>query len=533
MGGGLRTNSDFDRFDESALKRTRLIAFAATVFLFAYGLINYRLIVSRIIYRFVAGDIAGALTNFLSFAFQGLLLLFVLAVLPHRAIVIVLLLVSLSAVINVTYSQFFTKSIELSDFSWLLVESRQVGSAIQEFWPVFATAFARVALAISLFYWVSYSLRRAYVFSDAGRGAHRFRWIASLMLFLLLEPLLGHVLRFRDVTLNAYGLLVRNFASTYPERSPVLVKPVAETKVQKILWLIDESVNSTGFQSILRPELVSRPDTTIFDDVISMANCSAQSNATLRWGVNVLTVSRTSDLRKTPTIWAYAKAAGYRTSLIDGQVNGAPQNMVWPPERKLIDEYIPALAGIDTDRHIASRINRLLRVNGKEFVIVVLRGAHYQYESNYPSDEAPEHPTIEARYLKAIEYSKRLFFRTAFDGTDSSSYAVFYTSDHGQVLKAGRVPHCNEDPHEDEFLVPLSLSLRPLDARSILGPMLSGRRSHSQIFPTSLYLMGYESEYAERSYDNTLEKPSRKLVKFGRTVYPSNENGEIEVSAVE
>jgi hypothetical protein len=54
-----------------------------------------------------------------------------------------------------------------------------------------------------------------------------------------------------------------------------------------------------------------------------------------------------------------------------------------------------------------------------------------------------------------------------------------------------------------------------------------GKRSHSQIFPTSLSLMGYSNAEAER-YDTDLLQPSKRIIWFGRNVIPLETGEKIE-----
>src|SRR5690606_14149895 len=112
--------------------------------------------------------------------------------------------------------------------------------------------------------------------------------------------------------------------------------------------------------------------------------CSAPANLALRSGVDVRNAGPDMDLRATPSIWAYARKAGYRTALIDGQTTGAPQNLLLPPERALIDEVETVGDGIDTDRAIARRINARLKAPGRSFTYAVLRGVHFQYRDHVP-----------------------------------------------------------------------------------------------------------------------------------------------------
>jgi hypothetical protein len=56
--------------------------------------------------------------------------------------------------------------------------------------------------------------------------------------------------------------------------------------------------------------------------------------------------------------------------------------------------------------------------------------------------------------------------------------------------------------------------------------------SHSQIFPTTLYLMGFSSVYAEDRYDNLLPGPSKRLIRFGKKIFPVSSGGGIDVKEV-
>jgi hypothetical protein len=59
-----------------------------------------------------------------------------------------------------------------------------------------------------------------------------------------------------------------------------------------------------------------------------------------------------------------------------------------------------------------------------------------------------------------------------------------------------------------------------------LGAPGPGPHHHSQIFPTTLWLMGYSRAFAEQSYDHMLDKQPKQLVKFGKAIVPRPESGE-------
>jgi hypothetical protein len=225
------------------------------------------------------------------------------------------------------------------------------------------------------------------------------------------------------------------------------------------------------------------------------------------------------DLRRTPSIWGYARKAGYRTVLIDGQTRGAPQNLLLPPERALIDEVVPAAGSLDTDLRIAGRINRQLRGEGRTFTYAVLRGVHFQYRDHYPAGLIPaESPTLR-HYETAVEYSKARFFERLLAGIDRGAVAIVYTSDHGQNLADGAVPHCSPSPVPAELHVPLLAFLPDSLAESYAAAPRQGHAA-SQIFPATLIWMGYDSDTVQRRYDNDLTRAPARYVRFDRDVVP-------------
>jgi hypothetical protein len=517
------------------IRNTRKLRLAAA-FSFAalgYVILNYPYLVVAILYRLAANDPASAIHNALSYGVQFALVCATLILLPKRWSTFLLMLFAVSALVNRGYFDILQTNLDSTGILWLLTELRQAQSAFIEFLPVLLVSTLKVALAIgcllaarALFAGPPPAARRA-------RAASPATIAAVLALTVGFDAAASYSGTGRGSEFNLFGLTARALAQTYPARAAVALRPAAPPKAEKIVWLIDESVAFTGFESVSGKLLANLPsdiDVINFGQATSFANCSAPSNAALRWGVNVAKIGARTDLRTAPSIWAYARAAGYRTTLIDGQVRGSPQNMIWDPERALIDTYLPASNGIETDREIAQKINQVLRSDKKEFIYVVLRGAHYQYHSNYPAHALPEGAALIDRYHKAIEYSKTGVFKSIFDSIPHNNVAVFYTSDHGQVIRAGALPHCSAKPPAEEYAVPLLL-FAPANswAAKFSGAAKSGH-SHSQIFPTTLWLLGYSDSFAEANFDNLLDKQPQSIVKFGKSIVPGADGATIDVT---
>jgi arylsulfatase A-like enzyme len=187
---------------------------------------------------------------------------------------------------------------------------------------------------------------------------------------------------------------------------------------------------------------------------------------------------------------------------------------------------------IDTDRAIAIRLNRQLRSEERTFTYAVLRGVHFQNRDHDPAGTLPEDAPAIAQYRAALTYSKDRFFATLLGGIDRSEVAVVYTSDHGQNLAPGMLPHCSEEPLAAEYLVPLVAFLPERLAARFENPS-PRRHSLSQVFPTTLEWMGYDAAAVQARSDADLTAPPAAWVRFGRGVLPLRTGDRIEVEVSE
>jgi hypothetical protein len=470
--------------------------------------------------------------NAVTFIEQALLLVAALVLVSRPLFMILAAAALVSGLVNAIYTRILHQNIDLAGMTWMLAEHRQSGPAFIEFFWSIAAAGAKTVVAIALLVLA----RRLIDAAGADHALRRVRrstvlGVVVLAAFVAAHGLIPQVTRLQAAEVNVFPLFVKASLQTYPAHRPVEAQPSSAPQVAKIIWLVDESVASHWFHVLFQPGLTSRFGAIDYGDAESFGNCSAQSNSALRWGVDVGTIGPTTDLRTTPTIWAYAHAAGYRTSLFDGQVRGAVQDNIWPPERALIEHYYPSRNGITTDRQMAEKLNQIIKRKGRDFVYVVLRGSHYQYYGNYPKGELPASSPLIDQYMASIKYSKRGFFETLLAGVNRDNVAIFYTSDHGQVIKPGVVPHCNERPHAEEYAVPLLLFAPPrLHTTFAKDPASHWRNSHSQIFPTTLVLMGYDKTFSESHYDHPLPGPPERMITFGKRIVPNEDEPTIQLN---
>lgn len=502
-------------------------------FCIGYLLINQLILVQAILYRAAANDYHSASIAFAAMALQAAALLIGVIVLSNRLFWIVLMLTGLSAATNVIFGQILHDTVDLAKFDWLLSETRHAGNAAGKFATPVATGLAKTGLACGLFI----ACRKLFRTSLQRQGSMpdaRPAMICALSLLILPSFAFG---------LGAPGAMaaernIYNFAYEKltipppPQRRAVsIAAPDASRAIDKIVWIVDESVGYDAFAKLVRPELT--PFAPIdFGKAAALANCSAPAHVALRSGVDVINVDGDTDLRQTPSIWGYASKAGYKTTLIDGQVSGPPQNLLLAPEAGKIDDIQSVASGIQTDLTIAKDLNARLRTDDKEFVYAVLRGVHFQYSDHYPDGSVDQNGGLSAQYEAAIAYSKQAFFPTLLADIDREKVAIIYTSDHGQNVQQGVMPHCSTHPEKAEFAVPL-LAFLPTAVAEDFPQQLQSGYSASQIFPSTLAWMGYDESMATATYDNTLKQPTKKFVWFGRAVIPLRTGDKIAVRGSE
>jgi lipid A ethanolaminephosphotransferase len=304
--------------------------------------------------------------------------------------------------------------------------------------------------------------------------------------------------------------------------------------------LVDESIRADYIDwepgNAYTPELASLKDRLIdYGPAASSANCSHTANAILRLLGAPKTLVHT--LQTGPTIWQYAKKAGYYTVYVDAQAGqnkdpGKLQNYMTLRETQDIDEFyaldrkIPAA---EADYRLLEIVLAKLKPDQPVFIYANKNGAHFPYDSAYPASEAIFHPTMTAAgggnnparvnsYRNSVRWSVDRFFRRFFDAADLSETALIYTSDHGQVLQEGRLPHCTvANPNSREGLVPLFAATgdEGLRARFTQGARQSmAHASHFSIAPTLLGLMGYAESDVHHVYGASLFERSDEEAAF-------------------
>jgi glucan phosphoethanolaminetransferase (alkaline phosphatase superfamily) len=492
----------------------KVMSVIAAAALAAYVAMNH-LMFGDVIHYFSARGTVVSLV-YLAWMACGFVVFFALVALANRWVLLFLapfFLVSL--VTNYAYIVLGKRMLSLDVMEWMPHELAQSRNAWSEFHAEIIMATVEAVALLGIFVAIRLAIRRHRSFSGSAFSRRSAQVLATGAFFLFSAAAVFFQPPNTMAETNLYVFGLPALFSTTPDLRSVSVAPARPPLVEKIILVVDESVTHAIYDKVIAPAVVHLPALD-FGEAASTANCSAASNALLRWGLEKDRLTQADyDPRTNPTIWGYARTAGFRTVLIDGQSNGAMHNYLSTKEVALIDEFVPAFSGRDTDHKIAAMLNDRLARPGREFIYVVKHGTHFPYEMNYPAGAAPDDAPRPVKYAAAVSYSSRGFFDRLARDLELSGVLLIYTSDHGQDL-VDRSTHCNPNPRDAEYSVPLIVVTRARALHELLGQdkSMHSRASHLNIFPTLLYSMGYAREWLEATYGPTLAGPPAPYITY-------------------
>lgn len=329
-------------------------------------------------------------------------------------------------------------------------------------------------------------------------------------------------------------------------RQPVSLARSGPPMARDIVLLIDESVSGNYLDlntahGVPTPLTQPHPGLKIFNFgyAASIANCSADTNVTLRYGGTRADYLRINSTQ--PSIWQYAHQAGMQTVYIDAQRTGGNlQNLMSETEKRDIDRFIQF---DDTpvqqrDMAVEQQLVELLGDGRPQLILVNKVGAHFPVHDKYPDDFLLWRPALpRGQYADIADSGRRdgfagnpqdwVLYRNAYRNTlawnvgeffkrllaqaDLDQAVLLYTSDHGQDLhergNPGLNTHCDSDPVMEEGLVPLVV----IQGEHVKAPDWSAhlaqnrdRSSHYNLFPTLLQLLGYDAAQVQAAYGRPL-----------------------------
>lgn len=323
------------------------------------------------------------------------------------------------------------------------------------------------------------------------------------------------------------------------------VAPVADVApANNIVFIVDESVRAdhlsvNGYARDTTPTLRRLRDENelkSWGTAAAGATESVTSNRLLLTGLSELP-DRGDRLKTMPTIFQYARAAGYRTFYFDGQ--GYSDWIGSVTDREDFGQIhtpadFPKTAPYDLDCAFAAKINEITRNSKGNFIWVNKRGVHFRYEKNYPAERARWTPTdaatdeagaendrpLENNYDNAVLYNSESFFGTLAEGDLPPATIFVYTSDHGQTLRRNRATHAGDS--KPEALVPLLMF--GADARLATADA-EFKAAHRNVFATLLDLMNYPKELRVHDYAPSLFAAPNAAATAPRTFFVGNPSG--------
>ncbi len=326
-----------------------------------------------------------------------------------------------------------------------------------------------------------------------------------------------------------------------PDREAVTMAHSGRRPLQNIIVVMDESIRGDLIDLNLEggavTALAGRPDVINFGVASSIANCSYATNIGFRYGIGRRDHVR--QLATHPSIWAYARRAGFDTYFFDAQrSDGALANGIDKRERAEIDVHYQVAADrppLEKDVDLARALRRTLDEPHlrPRFIYVNKMGAHFPFEGKYPREQGRWQPVMETAYFgnemdpadafqsfmqshvldadlvirlrnsyyNAVSWNASRFFDELLGGLDLSDTLIVYTADHGVNLHddggPGSSTHCTSgEANPDEGRVPLAV----VTANSAISAALHAaaatnvnRLSQFSLFPSVLTWMGYSA----------------------------------------
>jgi len=356
----------------------------------------------------------------------------------------------------------------------------------------------------------------------------------------------------------SYSVLAayETWSETPVEREEVSLTLINKHTQNDIILIMDESI-SPNYLDInsdfgVTSNLKLKPNggkIFNFGYAAAIANCSYAVNYTLRHGGtrnNYVEINA-----KMPSIWQYAKKAGYKTIYIDTQrTNAQMQNGMTLEELGYVDEFIQydGMPVVSRDIAAASTLVEKINNNEREFILINKIGAHFPIHDKYPDNFLVYKPVLKRglykditdtgsregfsgtqedwmlyrnAYRNTILWGVGNFFKTIFSQSILNNAVIIYTSDHGQNLHEngteGTNTHCSPQPIMEEGMVPLVIiqgdKVKTLNWQTHLAQNIDHSSAYN-IFPTLLKLMHYEKNEINKVYGQSLDEKINDKMTF-------------------
>jgi glucan phosphoethanolaminetransferase (alkaline phosphatase superfamily) len=329
-----------------------------------------------------------------------------------------------------------------------------------------------------------------------------------------------------------------------PREALTYVDPIS-SRVAKVILVVDESVrgdylqlNNDVFDNT--PFLVSAlPSLANFGIATSYSNCSATARVALRSGARDTDFPDPRErILHQPTFWQFAKKAHYRTVFVDTWLPiRKMSSMLTYDELKYVDERTDVSLSPywEADDRVADLIIKEMARPEPTLLFVEKIGLHTPYRRNLPPNPgyvprpgAVPHQDLDSeRAANVRDYSVGVwwrvdrFFQRLLPAINKPGVLLIYTSDHGQALydKGYEASNCSgSNAAKGEGMVPLFVFAGDQPFRQAFQTSAArsfNKATHSDVFPTLLWAMGFDPNLVQPRYtDGLLEIPAHRTRRF-------------------
>lgn len=473
---------------------------------------------------------------------QAVAVYYVLVRLPRLARVILVPVLTLVAVVQLTYWLSVQHYMLSTDwFLALTVGEEHVGGAIVSFFDPMALAiavpFALLFVLLADVRWKPWTARTALGVA----GAVGFLVASNYLFYLRVDEKQFVPDPITSLLRSGASYEFRRLFEYYGPRDTVPQVKLPRPPSASVIYIVDESVRGSnlsinGYPRDTTPYLRSLEAAgrlTNFGICAAISVYSHVSNAYLASGASEIP-DRDFRTVKNPTLFDFAKAMGYETLFIDVNhawlstrtdeegrttIRGVDR---WLRERSAKTATIPLEA--KKDLAVADVIIDTLDRQPGSFIFVVKSGLHFPYRIRFP--DGPEHriwePVMEEQdpidpspagreklvntFDDGIRFQVDDFFREIVTRAKNQNFVVLYTSDHGQTLSENGQRYTHAKP--DKVIVDVPCFIvegGTYENHALVGSAKPDIRvSHLNLFATALDLMRVPPSVRSRPYPKSI-----------------------------
>ncbi|MCW8994463.1 MAG: sulfatase-like hydrolase/transferase, partial [Psychromonas sp.] len=379
---------------------------------------------------------------------------------------IILLLFFLSLFLEYSSRQITGHGFTFNDALLIFKEWRTGGEAFVSFYRLLIIPVVISGLIVALIWWFIRSIKI---------NIAKKKVVVIICLFFIVNLLMYKIMELTNARRDTFPLVYKiplTLAYAYNNELYVgdrkkIVIPHTKSEIQHIIFIVDESVRGdvqslNGYKINTTPFLNSLKN-KIFNYGIasSGANLSSYSNNLLMTGGLAQYLPDNHQIsRRIPTIFEYAKNAGYHTLYLAAQNSRvATGDFLMEQDYDVIDQMYFVLddksinqPGYMVDYVALNKLVTYIKKNAgiQTFTYFIKRGSHFLYEERYPPNKKYFTPTLSASdygkwdkvtrpkflnsYYNTIRWGVDDFFEQLYGQLQGTKSLIIYTSDHGQNL---------------------------------------------------------------------------------------------------